>query len=85
MSRRVARKPRVVVDTGVVVSAFAFGGVPQQALAAVLRSAEICVSPELLAEYRAVPQALLAARKITAEQFRSLVAGIAALCPRLAS
>ena len=43
-----------------------------------LRSAELCVSPELLAEYRAVPQALLAARKITAEQFRSLVAGIAA-------
>lgn len=78
MSPRVARRPRVVVDTGVVVSAFAFGGVPQQALEAVLRSAEVCVSPDLLTEYRAVPQALLAARKITAEQFRSLVAGIAA-------
>ncbi|MGH7785485.1 MAG: putative toxin-antitoxin system toxin component, PIN family [Candidatus Binatia bacterium] len=78
MSRRVARRSRVVVDTGVVVSAFAFGGVPQQTLVAVLRAAEVCVSPDLLAEYRAVPQALLAARKITGEQFRSLVAGIAA-------
>jgi putative PIN family toxin of toxin-antitoxin system len=74
----VGRRPRVVVDTGVVVSAFAFGGVPQRALEAVLRSAEVCVSPDLLAEYRAVPQALLAGRKINAEQFRSLVAGIAA-------
>jgi putative PIN family toxin of toxin-antitoxin system len=74
----VGRRPRVVVDTGVVVSAFAFGRVPQRALEAVLRSAEVCVSPELLAEYRAVPQALLAARKITAEQFGGLVAGIAA-------
>ena len=78
MPRRVGRRPRVVVDTGVVVSAFAFGGVPQRALEAVLRTAEVCVSPDLLAEYRAVPQALLAGAKINAEQFRSLVAGIAA-------
>lgn len=78
MSRRVGRRPRVVVDTGVVVSAFAFGGVPQRALEEVLRSDEVCVSPEPMAAYRTVPQALLAARKITAEQFRSLVAGITA-------
>lgn len=78
MSRRVGRRPRVVVDTGVVVSAFAFGGVPQRALEEVPRSAEVCVAPEPMAAYRTVPQALLAARKITAEQFRSLVAGITA-------
>jgi putative PIN family toxin of toxin-antitoxin system len=44
----------------------------------VVRAAEICVSPDLLAEYRGVPQQLLASRKVTAVQFRSLVAGIAA-------
>jgi uncharacterized protein len=73
-----ARTPRVVVDTGVVVSAFAFGGVPARALRVALATSEICVSEDLLAEYRAVPEALRAGRKVTAAQRQALVAGIAA-------
>ena len=45
----------MVVDTGVLVSAFAFGGIPEKALRKVFVEAEIYVSPPLLEEYREVP------------------------------
>ena len=75
---RTKRRPPVVVDTGVVVSAFAFGGVPARALSSALSTSQVCVSEELLAEYAAVPDALRAGRKVNAEQWQALVAGMAA-------
>jgi len=40
---------------------------------------DICVSPELLQEYRDVPSLLLSHRKLGADQFNALIAGIAAV------
>lgn len=70
-------RPRVVVDTGVLVSAFAFGGTPARAVRLVVAAADIHVSPDLLEEYRAVPRELRASGKIRAPQFEDLVSGIA--------
>jgi putative PIN family toxin of toxin-antitoxin system len=60
------------------VSAFAFGGPPARVLRSVVTAAEVCVSKDLLAEYRSVPDTLRAAGKVNAEQWQALVAGIAA-------
>jgi putative PIN family toxin of toxin-antitoxin system len=62
----------------VLVSAFAFGGRPREAVARAAASATCCVSRDLLAEYRAVPQELLDEGKLTHDQWRALVAGMAA-------
>jgi putative PIN family toxin of toxin-antitoxin system len=62
----------------VVLSAFAFGGPPRKVLTKAFEEAEICVSPTLLDEYRDVPQALLGTGKYGREQFKGLIAGIAA-------
>ena len=59
---------RAVVDTGIIVSALAFGGTPRAALRELIGRSVLFVSPALLDEYRAVPGELLAARKITQEQ-----------------
>ena len=69
---------RAVVDTGVLVSAIAFGGKPYEAVSRALSEAEIWISPGLLSEYRQVPIQLEASEKITREQTTALVAGIAA-------
>ena len=69
---------RAVVDTGIIVSALAFGGTPRAALRELIGRSVLFVSPALLDEYRAVPGELLAARKITQEQWRVLVAGTGA-------
>ncbi len=61
-----------------LVSAFVFGGVPYRAISALLADADIWVSPELLSEYRQVPTELEASEKISREQMKVLVAGIAA-------
>ena len=66
-----------MIDTGVLISAFAFGGVPARAVKKAFAEALLYVSPELLHEYREVPHELLAAGKINAEQFEILIAGIA--------
>ena len=66
-----------MIDTGVLVSAFAFGGVPARAVKKAFAEAFLYVSPELLREYRDVPHELLDAGKINAEQFEILIAGIA--------
>ena len=66
-----------MIDTGVLVSAFAFGGVPARAVKKAFAEAFLYVSPELLREYRDVPHELLAAGKINAGQFEILIAGIA--------
>jgi len=78
-----AVKPRVVVDTGVLISAYAFGGIPAQVVKRVFGEAEAWVSPELLEEYREVPLQLLQEQKISYDQWRALVAGIASFCTRV--
>jgi putative PIN family toxin of toxin-antitoxin system len=60
------------------VSAFAFGGRPYLAVFRLLGDAEIWVSPDLLSEYRQVPVELEHFGKISREQTKSLLAGIAA-------
>ena len=71
------RRLRVVVDTGVLVSAFAFGGLPRRAVRYAVQTTNIYVSPELLKEYREVPEELLAEEKVTHLQWQALVIGIA--------
>ena len=73
------RKQKVVIDTGVLGLAFAFGGVPRKALQQIIQSAEVYLSRELLDEYREVPGALLAEGKITPLQWQALVVGIASV------
>ncbi len=70
------KRNKVVVDTGVLVSAFAFGGVPGEAVRKAAREALVCVSPRLLEEYRAVPLRLEKLNKINHEQLKSLISGI---------
>ncbi len=70
-------KPRVVVDTNVLISAFAFGGTPAEALRLVIHKTQPWISPALLQEYREVPQELLTRGKITRVQFQALLSGIA--------
>ena len=44
------KKARVVVDTGVLVSAFVFGGLPKEALLYLFKKTEIWISPDILNE-----------------------------------
>lgn len=61
-----------------LVSAFAFGGVPAKAVRKAFREADIYVSPELLQEYRETPVKLEVQGKITHQQMQTLISGIAA-------
>jgi putative PIN family toxin of toxin-antitoxin system len=72
------KKARVVVDTGVLVSAFVFGGLPKEALLYLFKKTEIWISPDILNEYRQVPLELEEKGKISHEQLKLLIAGIAA-------
>jgi len=63
----------------VLVSAFAFGGVPQQVVKHIVQTSDIYVSPDLLEEYRTVPEELLAEGKLSSLQWQALVAGIASV------
>jgi predicted nucleic acid-binding protein len=58
------------VDTNVLISAFAFGGTPAEALRLVIHKTQPWISPALLQEYREVPQELLAQGKITRMQLQ---------------
>jgi uncharacterized protein len=62
----------------VLVSAFAFGGVPAKAVRSAVEEGNIFVSADLLNEYRNVPVELEAAGRITHPQMKALIAGIAA-------
>ncbi len=66
-----------MVDTGVLVSGFVFGGTPESAIKKAFTETEIWVSPQLLKEYRDTPFELEREGKITNVQLRSLVSGIA--------
>ncbi|NIQ06224.1 MAG: PIN domain-containing protein, partial [Candidatus Korarchaeota archaeon] len=58
---------KVVVDTSVLISAFAFGGAPAHAIREFNQRATIYVSPPLLQEYREVPLELEREGDITRE------------------
>jgi len=62
----------------VLISAFAFGGIPGMAVKKAFAEADIHVSADLLNEYRTVPLELEAEGKITHIQLEALIAGIAA-------
>jgi len=61
----------------VLVSAFAFGGVPAKAVKKAFSEAEAYVSPDLLKEYRETPLGLRAEGKIDHFQLKILISGIA--------
>ena len=71
-------KSKAVVDTRVLISAFAFGGIPKQAVLKVKNNTQIYISPQILEEYREVPILLLKTKKINTQQFNSLISGVAA-------
>jgi len=75
---RQKRRPRVVVDTGVLISSFIFGGVPKKILLHLSEKTQPFVSHDILSEYREVPLELEAEDKITHEQLKILLAGISA-------
>ena len=70
------------MDTGVLVSAYAFGGVPEKAVKKAFAQAELFVSRDLLKEYRDVPLALEDEGKLTHGQLKVLISGIAAFVTR---
>ena len=73
----------MVFDTGVLISAFAFGGVPAKAVKKAFSEADLYISPSLLDEYRNVPLAMKKAGKIDDNQFRCLIAGISAFVSKI--
>jgi uncharacterized protein len=73
------RKNRVVIDTGILVSAFGYGGIPAKAVRKAVQAASIFISLELLKEYRDIPPRLLADGDLSIEQYRVLVGGIASI------
>jgi putative PIN family toxin of toxin-antitoxin system len=80
--RSTKRRSRVVVDTGILVSAFAFGGVPRKAVIKAFHEADIFVSQPLLTEYRDVPLMLESKRRIDHSQLKALISGIASFTAR---
>ena len=70
------------MDTGVLVSAFAFGGIPERVVKKAFAEAELFVSPDLLKEYRDVPLAIKEEGKLTHGQFEALISGLAAFVTR---
>jgi uncharacterized protein len=70
------------MDTGVLVSAFVFGGIPERAVKKAFTEAELFVSPDLLKEYRDVPLALEGEGKFTHDQLKALISGLAAFVTR---
>lgn len=78
------RKSKAVIDTGVLISAFAFGGLPLRAVQRAFACCNLYVSQELLVEYRGVPVALESSGKIDHQQFRALISGIAAFTAKTA-
>lgn len=62
-----------------LVSAFAFGGVPEKTVRKAFKEADIYVSPALLEEYRDTPLELETEGKISHIQLKALISGIASL------
>ena len=70
------------MDTGVLVSAFAFGGIPERAVKRAFAEAELFVSPDLLKEYRDVPLFLESEGKLTHGQLKALISSFASFVTR---
>jgi putative PIN family toxin of toxin-antitoxin system len=66
----------------VLVSAFAFGGIPEKAIKMAFAETDIYVSPSLLKEYREVPLILEDEKKLTQAQLKALISGLAAFVAR---
>jgi putative PIN family toxin of toxin-antitoxin system len=66
----------------VLVSAFAFGGIPEKAITMAFAETDIYVSPSLLEEYREVPLILENEKKLTQAQLKALISGLAAFVTR---
>jgi hypothetical protein len=49
-ARRTEKRNSVVIDTGVLVSAFAFGGIPKKAVKKAFKEADIFLSPAIIEE-----------------------------------
>lgn len=71
-----------MVDTSVLISAFAFDGIPEKVIKKVFSTAEIYVTTALLKEYREVPLRLEAEGKINHVQLEALISGIAGFVSR---
>ena len=65
-----------------LVSAFAFGGIPEKAIKMAFAETDIYVSPSLLKEYREVPLILEDEKKLTQAQLKALISGLAAFVAR---
>jgi putative PIN family toxin of toxin-antitoxin system len=66
----------------VLVSAFAFGGIPEKAIRMAFAETDIYVSPSILKEYREVPLILEDENKLTQAQLKALISGLAAFVTR---
>jgi putative PIN family toxin of toxin-antitoxin system len=66
----------------VLVSAFAFGGIPEKAITMAFAETDIYVSPSLLEEYREVPLILEDEKKLTQAQLKALISGLGAFVTR---
>ena len=65
-----------------LVSAFAFGGIPEKAITMAFAETDIYVSPSILKEYREVPLILEDEKKLTQAQLKALISGLAAFVTR---
>ena len=65
-----------------LVSAFAFGGIPEKAIRMAFAETDIYVSPSILKEYREVPLTLEDEKKLTQAQLKALISGLAAFVTR---
>ena len=65
-----------------LVSAFAFGGIPEKAIKMAFAETDIYVSPSILKEYREVPLILKDEKKLTQAQLKALISGLAAFVTR---
>ena len=65
-----------------LVSAFAFGGIPEKAIRKAFAETDIYVSPSVLKEYREVPLILEDEKKLTQAQLKALISGLAAFVTR---
>jgi putative PIN family toxin of toxin-antitoxin system len=66
----------------VLVSAFAFGGIPEKAIKMAFAETDIYISPSILREYREVPLVLEDEKKLTQAQLKALISGLAAFVTR---
>ena len=65
-----------------LVSAFAFGGIPEKVIRRAFAETDIYVSPSILKEYREVPLILEDEKKLTQAQLKALISGLAAFVTR---